>query len=176
MDLTPNPNALKFILNKKLTNGAANNFASKKEAQNNPVAKGIFEINGVVSVFYTENFITVEKEPAASWQNIQLQIIRFIGSFDESELPAEISEGESLEEERKSSALNKINGILDKRIRPLLATDGGGLKVISFEKNTLRIKYEGACGSCPFAIIGTLKTIEQLLQREFDPNIKVLAV
>ena len=148
VDLTPNPQALKFILSEKLLQRETRNFANKDEAVNDPLAKGIFEINGVVSVFYMDRFVTIEKDPKASWGEIQKPFVQFIGGFDKNLIPAE-AEPKQLSSEEETELLKTINAILDQRVRPALAGDGGGLEVIGLEGSTLKIRYQGACGSCP---------------------------
>ena len=76
---------------------------------------------------------------------------------------------------KDSEMLKKINEILDQRVRPALAGDGGGLEVVDLKGNTLFIRYQGACGSCPSSIRGTLVAIENLLKRELDPTIEVVS-
>ena len=174
VDLTPNPQALKFILNEKLLNRETRNFQSKEEAANDPLAKGIFEIPGVVSVFYMDKFITIEKEAKANWGQIQRPFVEFIKNFDKTTIPAE-SEGISVSKEEETELLRKVNEILDTRVRPALAGDGGGLQVTGMDGLTLRIRYQGACGSCPSSIRGTLVAIENLLRREVNPAIEVVS-
>ncbi|HSU26227.1 MAG TPA: NifU family protein, partial [Pyrinomonadaceae bacterium] len=70
----------------------------------------------------------------------------------------------------------QINAILDERIRPYLAGDGGWLEVVGLEENRLKIRYEGACGSCPSSLTGTLMAIENMIRDEIDPDIEVIAV
>ena len=174
VDLTPNPQALKFILNEKLLQKETRNFASKEEAENDPLAKGIFEIAGVVSVFYMDKFITIEKDAKVAWGQIQRPFIELIKNFDKSLIPAEnISTPASSEEE--TALLKKVNEILDQRVRPALAGDGGGLEVTGMDGLTLKIRYQGACGSCPSSIRGTLVAIENLLRREVNPSIEVVS-
>jgi len=173
VDLTPNPQALKFILNEKLLNRETRNFQSKEEAQNDPLAKGVFEIQGVVSVFYMDKFITIEKEPAAQWGQIQRPFVEFIKNFDKSIIPPETELVVSKEEE--TALLKKINEILDMRVRPALAGDGGGLQVMGLDGYILKIRYQGACGSCPSSIRGTLVAIENLLRREMNQPIEVVS-
>lgn len=172
VDLTPNPQALKFVLNETLLKRETRNYSAEDEAKNDPLAKGIFEIDGVVSVFYMEKFITVEKNPELSWGQIQKPFIEFLKNFDKSLIPEE--EEITLSSEEETELLKKINEILDQRVRPALAGDGGGLEVLGFESNKLTIRYQGACGSCPSAIRGTLVAIENLLKREVNPSIEVL--
>ncbi|MAT59694.1 MAG: NifU family protein [Melioribacteraceae bacterium] len=174
VDLTPNPQALKFILSEKLLQRETRNFANKDEAVNDPLAKGIFEINGVVSVFYMDRFVTIEKDPKASWGEIQKPFVQFIGGFDKNLIPAE-AEPKQLSSEEETELLKTINAILDQRVRPALAGDGGGLEVIGLEGSTLKIRYQGACGSCPSSIRGTLVAIENLLRREVNPQIEVVS-
>ena len=72
--------------------------------------------------------------------------------------------------------LARINEILDEKVRPYLASDGGWLEVLSLEEKTLTIRYQGACGSCPSSLSGTLMGIEGLIRQEIDPDIEVVAV
>lgn len=173
VDLTPNPQALKFILNERLLNKETRNYQNKEEAQNDPLAKGIFEIPGVVSVFYMDKFITIEKDPKAQWGQIQKPFVEFIKNFDRSLIPEEQTIVIGKDEE--TALLKKINEILDTRVRPALAGDGGGLEVRGLDGLTLKIRYQGACGSCPSAIRGTLTAIENLLRREVNPAIEVVS-
>jgi NFU1 iron-sulfur cluster scaffold homolog, mitochondrial len=173
VDLTPNPQALKFILNEKLLNKETRNYKSKEEAVNDPLAMGIFEIPGVVSVFYMGKFITIEKDPKTAWGQIQRPFVEFIKTFDKSTIPAE-SDAALASSEEETALLKKINEILDQRVRPALAGDGGGLEVKGLDGYTLKIRYQGACGSCPSSIRGTLVAIENLLRREVNPSIEVI--
>ncbi|MEO8399807.1 MAG: NifU family protein [Ignavibacteriaceae bacterium] len=173
VDLTPNPHALKFILNEKLLNAETRQFANKDDAQNDPLAKSVFEIDGVVSVFYMDKFITIEKSKEANWGQIQRPLINFLKNFDKNLIPAE-KEVKPLNE-NEDEILKQINQLLDQRVRPALAGDGGGLEVLGMEGNTVKIRYQGACGSCPSSIDGTLMAIEGLLKRDINPSLSVVS-
>ena len=173
VDLTPNPQALKFIVSEVLLKLEARNFISIEEAKDDPLASGIFNIGGVKSVFYMENFITVEKDADTGWGNIQKPLISFLGSFDPNSIPAEKDIPELTEQ--KNELTQKINTVLDEKVRPALAGDGGGLRLVSVSGKIVTIHYQGSCGSCPNAINGTLRAIEGLLQRDVDPAIRVIA-
>jgi Fe-S cluster biogenesis protein NfuA len=173
VDLTPNPQALKFVLNEKLLNHEKRHFASKESASEDPLAKGIFDIDGVESVFYMDKFITIEKKKTASWGNIQRPFLNFLKSFDEQLIPAEKEKAPVSEE--TSVLLKKINQLIDERVRPALANDGGGLEILGLEENIVTIRYQGACGSCPSAINATLTAIAGLLKRDIDPSLEVVA-
>jgi len=174
VDLTPNPQALKFILNEKLLNKEARNFKNKEEAQNDPLEKGIFEIPRVVSGFYMDKFITIEKDPSVQWGQIQRPFVDFIKKFDKSLIPPE-KESFQISTEEQTELLKRINEVIDTRVRPALAGDGGGLEIRGLEGFTLKIRYQGACGSCPSSIRGTLLAIENLLKREVNPAIEVVS-
>ncbi len=172
VDLTPNPHALKFILNQQLLKAENRQFSNAAEAENDPFAKGIFGINGVVSVFYMDKFVTIEKAKDITWGQIQRPFIDYLKKFDKTLIPEE-KDVKPLDE-NASELLKQINTILDQKVRPALANDGGGLEVLGLEGNTVKIKYQGACGSCPTSIRGTLMAIEGLLKRDVDPSIEVV--
>lgn len=171
VDLTPNPQALKFILNHQLLKYEARQYSTKEEAENDIFAKGIFEIEGVVSVFYMNKFVTIEKAKEASWGHIQKPFQNFLKAFDETQIPAE---KEIKNDENEGEMLKKINEIIDLRVRPALAGDGGGLQILGLEGYTVKIRYQGACGTCPTAISSTLAAIEGLLKRDIHPAIEVV--
>ncbi|NWG29080.1 MAG: NifU family protein [Ignavibacteriaceae bacterium] len=173
VDLTPNPHALKFILNQKLLNYETRQYPDKESAKNDPFASGIFALDGVVSVFYMDKFVTIEKSPDANWGQIQRPFIDFLKSFDQNLIPEEKVTAPTAEEENE--LLKKINQLLDQKVRPALAGDGGGLQVLGIDGFTVKIRYQGACGSCPSSISGTLMAIEGLLKRDVNPSIHVVA-
>ena len=172
VELTPNPQALKFILNEKLLNLETRQFPDMQSAKDDTLAAGIFGIEGVVSVFYMDKFVTIEKSPKASWGQIQKPLIEFIRNFDKSTVPAE-KETEPFNGS-DNELLKQINSLLDMRVRPALAGDGGGLQVLGLEGYTVKIRYQGACGSCPSSISGTLMAIEGLLKRDIHPALEVV--
>jgi Fe-S cluster biogenesis protein NfuA len=172
VDLTPNPHALKFILNKKLLNVETRQFPDKTTAQDDPFAKGIFEINGIVSVFYMDKFVTIEKAKDANWGQIQRPFVEFLKTFDVTQIP---EEKEVVVTENEDELLQKINEILNQRVRPYLASDGGGLEVLGVDGNKVMIRYQGACGSCPSSISGTLAAIEGLLKKDLNPALEVVS-
>lgn len=171
VELTPNPHAIKFVLNDRLLQFETRHFHSAEDAVNDPFAAGIFKLPGVVSVFYTGKFVTVEKTRDTDWGKIQRPFIEFLMNFDRSLIPEEkMPTGADAE---ASELMKKIYAVLNEKIIPALAYDGGGLEVIDLTGYQLSVRYQGACGSCPSATSGTLNAIQSLLRKEVDPNIEV---
>ena len=177
---TPNPNAIKFLLKEPVTNGAVRSIQSIAEAENDTLAKSLFDIGDVVSVFYMDRMITVEKTDEADWDDLLPRLavpIRAAESSTKASVAAAAAVGGSIAAVvNDDPRLMQINDILDARIRPALAGDGGWLEIVGLKDNTLTIHYQGACGSCPSAISGTLMAIEGMLQQEVDPDLEVITV
>lgn len=177
---TPNPNAVKFILKEPVSYGTSHSFKTAADAESNPLAKSIFAIGDVVSVFYMDKMITVEKTDEADWDEILPELavpIRAAESVQPVKTAAAAVGGAiAAAVDNDNPKIAEINAILDDRIRPFLASDGGWLEIVSLENNTLKIRYEGACGSCPSSLTGTLMAIENMIKDEIDPEIEVIAV
>ena len=170
---TPNPDALKFIVQQPILRSGTRSFRDFASAVGDPLGSKLFALGHITSVFYMDRFVTVNKEPEDEWSGLIDPICEAIEELemeavDGTALPA----ASALDDDEK---LNRINALLDERVRPGLAGDGGGLEVISFDENTLQISYHGACGSCPSSGTGTLRYIEGLLQSEIDPCIRVIS-
>lgn len=176
---TPNPNAVKFLLREPVSNGVAYSFKSVEDAKSDTLAKSLFDIGNVVSVFYMDRMITVEKEDEAEWDELLPTLavpIRAAASTTPAAATAASMGGAIAAAVSDDPRLAKINEILDERIRPALAGDGGWLEVLNLEDNKLTIRYQGACGSCPSSLTGTLMAIENMIKNEVDEDIEVVAV
>lgn len=177
---TPNPNAMKFILKEPLTWGITRSYDNAGLAQDDPLAAALFDIEHVTNVFYVDHWITVTQDGAADWQELMRQVaepIRAAPAADEQSAAAATtataaSANLSPEDQQR---LDKINELLDEQIRPYLQGDGGDLFVIGLEGNKLSVHYQGACGSCPSSLSGTLVGIENLV-KSIEPDIEVVAV
>jgi NFU1 iron-sulfur cluster scaffold homolog, mitochondrial len=182
---TPNPNAVKFILKESLTSGVARQFASADQAQDDKLAKALFDVGQVRSVFYMDNMITVEKEDASDWDDLLPQLavpIRAAEAVNAATTTAAASGDPSQIGGALGAVMSndprlvQINEILDEKVRPALMMDGGYLEVMGLKDNTLNIRYQGACGSCPSSLSGTLMAIEGMLKQEVDPDLEVVAI
>jgi len=180
---TPNPNAVKFILKEAVSHGTSHSFDSIEKAENDRLAKSLFEMSEVVSVFYMDKMITVEKTDEADWDEI-LPLLAVPIRAAESVQTANGANGSAASAVGGAIAaaasdnpvIAQINELLDERIRPYLASDGGWLEILDLENKTLKIRYQGACGSCPSSLTGTLMAIENMIKDEIDSEIEVVAV
>jgi Fe-S cluster biogenesis protein NfuA len=178
---TPNPNAVKFILKEPVTNGTARSFNNAQEAEGDALAASLFDVSEeIVSVFYMDRMITVEKSEMGDWDDLLPRLavpIRAAASVSASNAGGAATMGGALRAVMSDDPrLAQINEILDEKIRPALAGDGGWLEVMSLQDHTLAIRYQGACGSCPSSLSGTLMAIEGMLKDQVDPEIEVVAV
>ena len=179
---TPNPNAVKFILKEPVTAGTTRSFHAAEEAAADPLAGALFSVGDVASVFYMDKMVTVEKIEEADWDDLLPRLAVPIRAAE----PVKANGGPPAAAGGVGGALGamlsddprlaRINEMLDERIRPYLASDGGWLEVLSLEDHTLTIHYQGACGSCPSSLTGTLMSIENMIKQEIDPDIEVVAV
>ncbi len=176
IEYTPNPNAVKFILKESLTHGTSRSFATAESAQSDPLARELFELGNVTSVFYMDRFLTVNKDDHSTWDDLLKKLavpIRAAASVAEAPPPAPVAAAAAPGDD---PLLDRINQILDEKVRPGLAMDGGGLEVLGLNGHKLLISYQGACGSCPSSLAGTLMAIEHMLKEDVDPEIEVVSV
>jgi Fe-S cluster biogenesis protein NfuA len=178
IEYTPNPNAVKFILKEPITNGTSRSFQNAESAQKDPLASALFNVGNVTSVFYMDRFITVNKEDEVSWEEMLKKLAEPIRSAPSASEPAAHAAPATAPGHTpgESPLLDRINEVLDEKVRPGLAGDGGGLEIIALNDKKLLISYQGACGSCPSSIGGTMMAIEYMLREEVDPEIEVISV
>jgi NFU1 iron-sulfur cluster scaffold homolog, mitochondrial len=176
---TPNPNAVKFILREPVSNGVARQYGSVDLAENDTLAKSLFDVGHVVSVFYMDKMITVEKDDEGDWDELLPALavpIRAAEAVNGAAAAAAAVGGPIAAVASDDPRLLQINEILDEKVRPALMGDGGYLEIIGLSDHTLSIRYQGACGSCPSSLTGTLMAIESMLKQEVDPDLEVIAV
>jgi Fe-S cluster biogenesis protein NfuA len=163
-----------------VTNGVGRQFASTEQAGADPLAKSLFDVGNVVSVFYMDNMVTVEKEDSADWDELLPTLAVPIRAAQSVATPAGNGAaavgGAIAAVTSDDPRLLKINEILDEKVRPYLMGDGGYLEIIDLKDHTLSIRYQGACGSCPSSLTGTLMSIESMLKTEVDPELEVVPV
>lgn len=173
LENTPNPNAIKAILDGRIIASGSRSYENPSEAAGDPIATALFAIPDVTSVFLTPSFLTVVKAPAASWDGIAQQVCQVVEGMEAVEA-GDVAEDASAKPD-EDARFTQIRSVVEARIMPALAMDGGGLELVGLEGHVLTIRYQGACGSCPSAIAGTLRGIEHLLRVEVDPALSVVA-
>jgi len=170
---TPNPNALKFILNTSVKDEGKVTFKDAQECKDIPLAAHLFTVANVSDVHFFENVITVSQDGNGDWdtlvEDIKKAILEKINAHD----PNFKVQKEAQDVKPTDPDLAKIDEILERTVRPYLQSDGGDLQLITLDGNILTVNYQGACGSCPSAAMGTLSAIENILKDQFDPEITV---
>ncbi len=177
---TPNPNAVKFTLKEPLTWGITRSYENAGQAKNDVLAAALFDIEHVTNVFYVDRWLTVTQDGEADWPELVRKVaepIRAAPTADAQTVGTVAAAtsaiaGLSPEDQQR---LGAINVLLDEQIRPALQGDGGDLHVVGLDGNQLSVHYQGACGTCPSSISGTLRGIENLV-RSIEPDIEVVAV
>jgi Fe-S cluster biogenesis protein NfuA len=179
---TPNPNAMKFLLDRQIAaSGQSLAYGKPEDARSDVLAQALFAIPGVETLFFCDNFVTVSMSGKADWRAVAEQVTRLLESHEPEEVTAAPAAGQAVDDDPLArlpkggdpEVLARINHLLDDRVRPALAGDGGGLQVMGLEGKTLYIRYQGACGSCPSSSAGTLMAIQNLLQSEVDEELVV---
>jgi Fe-S cluster biogenesis protein NfuA len=187
---TPNPLAIRFHMDCKVVASGSRSYPDPESAQADPTAARLFEIPHVTSVFYVGTTVTVNKDEDGDWNDMITPIADALeesvkaadepqaapeSEFDPHEAGANIQRPEDFFKLTLEDQMIHLNRIFDEMVRPGLAGDGGGLELLGIEGSTVRVHYEGACGSCPSATSGTLMYIEGALQRKAHPEITVAA-
>jgi NFU1 iron-sulfur cluster scaffold homolog, mitochondrial len=171
---TPNPNALKFILDQDVKSEGKVSFKTPQDCKDIPLAAALFDLRGVDQIHFFQNVITISKFSFEEWDNLEPAVQTCIESFIEDHNPEfKVSNPEDERRASLSPELRHIEEILDKKIRPGLQGDGGDLAVQDFKENVLIVKYQGACGTCPSSTTGTLEAIRSILKDEVNPEIEV---
>jgi NFU1 iron-sulfur cluster scaffold homolog, mitochondrial len=175
---TPNPNALKFVINKTVKTTGKATFTRPSEATGIRLASDLFEVDGVRQLHFFENVITVTYADDADVDTLRFEVIAIIQRDMVLHDPEFL-----LEEERKKvdrsqlpPEIQQIEEILDRTVRMYLQGDGGDIEVIALKGHTLEVRYQGACGTCPSSISGTLDAIQGILREQFDPELEVAIV
>jgi len=177
---TPNPNAVKFTLFEPLTWGVTRSYENAGQAKDDALAAALFDIEHVSNVFYVDKWLTVTQDGGADWPvlvrlvAVPIRAAPAAGAQSAAAVFAARASIAALSDEDQTR-VDAINTLLDEQIRPHLQNDGGDLHVVGLDGNQLSVHYQGACGTCPSSISGTLRAIENLV-RSIEPDIDVTAV
>ncbi len=184
---TPNPYALKFVLNWPLKNKGRASFYRREECAHLPLLLSLFDIPGIRQIFVFQNQLTVTHDGSQSEEEMEQKVCAIIRTRMALHDPDFLSEDEKEKDannltnnratKQSSPEVLKMESILDHHIRPGLRADGGDIEILSVKDGEVRISYQGACGGCPSAMMGTLEAIENILRHETgQPELKVVPI
>jgi len=173
---TPNPDTLKFLPGKKVSEVGPIEFLKKDKNIKVSLANKILSLEGTVMVFFGEDFITVKKEKNLNWEDLKHGIISEINDYylqgNEVVIKKDLNKANPESKAGQSDdIINNINQILDEKIRPAVARDGGDIKFKSFKNGVVTVELKGSCSGCPSSIM-TLKQGVQNLLCHYIPEVK----
>ena len=162
-EITPNPNSLKFLPGKKVSNMGILEI-TKKEEFNNELVKNLLSVDGVEGILLADDFISVNKSQEVKWEEIKHIIISFINDFysEGKEFVLDKSLGDK--KTNFSEIEKNIIKILDQKIRPAVARDGGDIKFKSFKNGIVKVQLQGSCSGCPSSTLTLKQGVQNLLK------------
>tara|TARA_B100001063_G_scaffold101388_1_gene94664 strand:- start:751 stop:1296 length:546 start_codon:yes stop_codon:yes gene_type:complete len=167
---TPNPNSLKFLPGKTVSNQGSFEITNKNDT-NNELVRNLLSINGVEGIFLSKDFISINKYDDVSWDEIKHIVISLINDFYSSGKDCVIDKDLKEENENLKEIEKKIVKILNEKIRPAVAKDGGDIKFKEFSDGVVKVQLQGSCSGCPSSTM-TLKQGVQNLLCHYIPEIK----
>ncbi len=174
-EITPNPNSLKFLPGKPVSNHGSFEI-TKKEDTNNELIRNILSVNGVEGIFLGKDFISVNKFDDKSWEEIKHIIISLINDFYSNGKECVIDKDLNENNDNLKDIEKRIVKILDQKIRPAVAKDGGDIKFKEFQDGIVKVQLQGSCSGCPSSTM-TLKQGVQNLLCHYIPEVKeVIAI
>ena len=178
---TPNPDTLKFLPGKKVSEVGSLEFLKNDKNIEIPLANKILSLEGTLMVFFGEDFITVKKEKSLSWENLKHGIISEINDYyskgnnvvvkKDSQKPVKESQAS-----HSNEIINKIKEVLDSKVRPAVAKDGGDITFKSFDNGVVTVELKGSCSGCPSSIMTLKQGVQNLLCHYIDEVKSVEAV
>ena len=174
-EITPNPNSLKFLPGKKVSNSGPYEISNKDDTKNELV-KDILSINGVERIFLGQDFISINKNDQIKWDEIKHIVISMINDFYSTGKDFVIDENLKDDETNLDEIEQKIVKILDQKIRPAVARDGGDIKFKEYKDGVVKVELQGSCSGCPSSTMTLKKGVQNLL-RHYLPEVKeVIAI
>ena len=169
-EITPNPNSLKFLPGKNVSNKGSFEI-TQKDQTNNELVKNLLSINGVEGIFLGKDFISINKYDDTSWDEIKHIVISLINDFYSSGKECVVENTLIENNENLKDIEKKIVKILDEKIRPAVAKDGGDIKFKEFKNGIVKVQLQGSCSGCPSSTM-TLKQGVQNLLCHYLPEVK----
>ena len=162
-EITPNPNSLKFLPGKKVSNIGVIEI-TKKDESNNQLVKDILAVNGVEGILLASDFISVNKLEKISWDEIKHIIISLINDFYSNGKDFVLDNKRNDDKVNLSEIEKNIIKILDEKIRPAVSRDGGDIKFKSFKDGVVKVQLQGSCSGCPSSTLTLKQGVQNLLK------------
>ena len=169
-ETTPNPNSIKFLPGKPVSNHGSFEI-TKKDQTNNELIRNLLSVNGVEGIFLGKDFISINKYDNVSWEEIKHIVISLINDFYSNGKECVIEKSLNEEDLDLKEVEKKIVKILDQKIRPAVAKDGGDIKFKEFKDGIVKVQLQGSCSGCPSSTM-TLKQGVQNLLCHYIPEVK----
>ncbi len=166
-ETTPNPNSLKFISEKTISAVGTEEFLKDKSKDiDNLFIKELLNLKGVELILLSDNFLSVKKNDEVSWNELKPMVISHLNDyFEKNEGPILIKDQKtSVNSNNKDETVNKIIEVLDTKIRPAVARDGGDIKFKSFENGVVKVQLQGSCSGCPSSLMTLKQGVQNLLK------------
>ena len=175
---TPNPAALKFLPGRPVLESGVADFATRDSAQRSPLARLLFEVDGVEGVFLATDFITVTKSGTKDWQVLKPMVLGAIMDHFTAGAPVleEGGEDEAAETEQDDEVVSQIKELIETRVRPSVAQDGGDIVYRGFKSGTVYLQLRGSCAGCPSSTATLKMGIENMLRHYVPEVLQVEAV
>ena len=165
VEKTPNPDSLKFLSQKVLSKVGTEEFKkSNIDKINIPFVKEVLNFSGVELVLISDNFLTVKKEKNTSWDDLKPMIISHLNDYFEKNSEPVLIDEKSEKSIDENETISKIKDVLDTKIRPAVARDGGDIKFKSFDNGIVKVELQGACSGCPSSIMTLKQGVQNLLK------------
>ena len=164
---TPNPNALKFLSEKQLSEVETQEFKKKDLSQiKNEFVKNILNFDGVELVLISKNFISVKKDEKTSWETLKPTIISSINDYFEKNNQPMILKNNTISQKKpleENETIQQIKDVLETKVRPAVAKDGGDIQFISFHNGVVKVALKGSCSGCPSSVMTLKQGVQNLL-------------
>lgn len=177
-EATPNPATLKFLPGKSVLENGSADFRSAEAAERSPLAQRLFAVEGVEGVFLGSDFVSITKSDESDWPILKPALLGIIMEHFTAGRPVLLSEekDEGVFHEEDSEIVGQIRELLDTRVRPAVAQDGGDIVLRGFEKGVVYLHMQGACAGCPSSTATLKMGIENMLRHYIPEVVEVRAV
>jgi Fe-S cluster biogenesis protein NfuA len=184
-ETTPNPATLKFLPGRPVMTGGTRDFATPEEAEASPLAETLFGLGDVEGVFFGSDFVSVTAAPGSDWRTLKPDVLSVLLDHFSGDMPlfrAGSAAGIAIDDEAPSDdpadadIVSQIKELIDTRVRPAVANDGGDIVYRGFQQGTVYLKMQGACAGCPSSTATLKQGIEQLLKYYVPEVTEVRAV